>query len=170
MQTIDGFNAPKKAAVQAPRSGRSLGLGYSFGPKNQAKGLKYGNEQLDAEQVTRKPNRVERRAHMAMARRKPAQPHKRLNVAQTIAYAAACKAKREQRQLIIQNRPAYLLRHMPHPSYVLQYFDPEQIIKFKEEWAGHPERKAEVKRAVRNKLKRARKAQCTAQLANGQVQ
>lgn len=159
MQTIDGFNAPKKSKAEAPRSGRSLGLGYSFGPKNQAKRLKYGNEQLDAEQVTRKPNRVERRAHMAMARRKPAQPHKRLNAKQQIAYDAACKAKRQQRQLIIQNRPAYLLRHMPHPSYVSQYFDPEQIIKFKEEWADHPERKAEVERIVHNRLKRARRQQ-----------
>src|SRR5882672_616629 len=154
MQTIDGFNAPKKPKATAPRSGRSLGLGYSFGPKNQAKGLKYDGEETAP---PRKPNRVERRAHMAMARRKPALPHKRLNAKQQVAYDATCKAKRQQRQLIIQNRPAYLLRHMPHPSYMLQYFDPEQIIKFKEEWTDHPERKAEVERIIHNRLKRARR-------------
>lgn len=152
---IGGFNAPKPKTV--PHFTRSMGTGHMFGPRSKARGLKYSAESEIADAPQRKPNRLERRGYIAMARRKPEQPHKRLNKAQTKAYIQACRDKRIQRQMIIDNRPAALLRGKPHRNYVLQYFDPEQIIKFKEEWEGHPERKAEAERVVRNKLKRARR-------------
>lgn len=153
--SIGGFNAPKPKTV--PHFNRSMGTGHMFGPRSQARGLKYSAES-EIEPVTRKPNRLERRGYIAMARRKPEQPHKRLNKAQTKAYIQACKDKRIQRQMIIDNRPAALLRGKPHRNYVLQYFDPEQQIAFKEEWAEHPERRAEVERIIRNRLKAQRKA------------